>query len=310
MKGTLKKYVMIKKILVAAIALPLAGYAQVLKVGTVEKVSVPAETPSVAAFSPNGDFLLLTSPVYDGLVKYDLSTRKGERLTDAPGAGYGVKLSSDGRSVVYRENSYDKNHLRHVSLHSMNLSNGKSKRLLKASRNLQGYSVEGAQASIVNNGKKTIKTLASGVRKTDVPSFSINDRQLMITKDGKTSVFSPNGTDNSYIWPELSPDATKVVYYVAGLGAFVCNVDGTRIIPLGIVRAPKWYDGNTVVGMRDEDDGEKVCASSVVAVTLDGKRQVLTADTVMAMYPQPAQNAGRISFSTPQGGTYIINVSK
>ena len=97
---------------------------------------------------------------------------------------------------------------------------------------------------------------------------------------------------------------------MAGQGAFVCNVDGTQIVPLGIVRAPKWYDSKTVVGMHDEDDGEKLCASSVVAVTLDGKRQILTADSVMAMYPQPAQNAGRISFSTPQGDTYIINVSK
>lgn len=301
---------MIDKILVAAIALPLAGYAQVLKVGTVEKITVPAETPSVAAFSPNGDFLLLTSPVYDGLVKYDLATHKGERLTDAPGAGYGVKLSSDGKSIVYRESSYDKNHLRYLSLHSMNLANGKKKRLLKATRNLQGYSVEGAQASIVDNGRKKVKTLASGVRKTDVPSFSISDRQLMITKGGKTSVFSPNGTDNSYIWPELSPDATKVVYYVAGQGAYACNVDGTHIISLGIVRAPKWYDNNTVVGMHDKDNGERVCESSLVAVTLDGKRQVLTADSIMAMYPQPAQNAGKISFSTPQGDTYIINVSK
>ncbi len=303
-------YIMIDKILIAALALPLAGYAQVLKVGTVEKITVPAETPSVAAFSPNGDFLLLTSPVFDGLVKYDLSTRKAERLTEAPGAGYGVKISPNGKSIVYRESSYDKNHLRYLSLHSMNLVNGKKKRLLKATRNLQGYSVEGAQASIVDNGRKKVKTLASGVRKTDVPSFSISDRQLMITKGGKTSVFSPNGTDNSYIWPELSPDATKVVYYVAGQGAYACNVDGTHIISLGIIRAPKWYDNNTVVGMLDKDNGERVCESSLVAVTLDGKRQVLTADSIMAMYPQPAQNAGKISFSTPQGDTYIINVSK
>ena len=96
-------YIMIDKILIAALALPLAGYAQVLKVGTVEKITVPAETPSVAAFSPNGDFLLLTSPVFDGLVKYDLSTRKAERLTEAPGAGYGVKISPNGKSIVYRE---------------------------------------------------------------------------------------------------------------------------------------------------------------------------------------------------------------
>ena len=80
---------MIKKIIIAALAIPLAGHAQVLKTGGMKKITVPAETPSVAAFSPNGDFLLLTSPVYDGLVKYNIATGKTEKLTDAPGAGYG-----------------------------------------------------------------------------------------------------------------------------------------------------------------------------------------------------------------------------
>lgn len=301
---------MIKKIIIAALAIPLAGHAQVLKTGGMKKITVPAETPSVAAFSPNGDFLLLTSPVYDGLVKYNIATGKTEKLTDAPGAGYGVKLSGNGENIVYRENSYDKNHLRNVALHSLNLANGKRKRISKPSRNLQGYSVEGTQASIVNNSRKTIKALASGTKKTDVPSFSIDNSQLMITRGGKTTVFSPNGTDKSYIWPELSPDATKVVYYVAGIGAFVCNVDGTQIVPLGIVRAPKWYDNSTIVGMKDEDDGERVYASKIMAVDLNGNSQALTPDSLIAMYPQPAQKANKISFSTPGGETYIINVAK
>ncbi len=91
---------MIKKIIIAALAIPLAGHAQVLKTGGMKKITVPAETPSVAAFSPNGDFLLLTSPVYDGLVKYNIATGKTEKLTDAPGAGYGVKLSGNGENIV------------------------------------------------------------------------------------------------------------------------------------------------------------------------------------------------------------------
>ncbi len=170
--------------------------------------------------------------------------------------------------------------------------------------------MSGELASFVNNGKKAVKALASGVKKTDLPTFSIDNRQLMITRDGKTSLFSPNGSDKSYIWPELSPDGSKVVYYVAGEGAFVCNINGTQIVPLGILRAPKWFDNNTVVGMEDEDDGEYIYASTVVAATLDGKRQELTPDSIIAMFPQPAAAAGKISFSTPKGETYIMNVSK
>ena len=291
-------------------ALPALGSAQIFTIGSTEKIDVPSQTPSVAAISPQGDFLLLTSPVYNGLVKYDIATRKAIKLTDAEGAGYNVRISSTGNSVVFREMSIDKKHLRRVALHSLNLKNGKTKRLVKASRNLQGYSVTGESASFVNDGKKVVKSLGSSTEKTDFPTFSIKDQQLMITRGGKTSVFSPNGTDKSYIWPELSPDGKKVVYYVTGEGAFVCNTDGTETVSLGIVRAPKWYDNNTVVGMEDKDNGEYVYASSIVAATLDGKRQTLSPDSLVAMFPQTAANAGKISFSTLNGETYIINVSK
>lgn len=301
---------MIKHLLLAAMLIPVAGFAQILTADSPEKIDVPAETPAVAAISPKGDFLLLTNSVCKGLVKFDLASRKATTLTDADGAGYNVRLSATGNAVVYRETSLDKNRLRRVALRSLNLENGKTKQLVKASRNLQGYSVSGELASFVNNGKKAVKALASGVKKTDLPTFSIDNRQLMITRDGKTSQFSPNGSDKSYIWPELSPDGSKVVYYVAGEGAFVCNIDGTQIVPLGIVRAPKWFDNNTVVGMEDEDDSECIYASTVVAATLDGKRQKLTPDSIIAMFPQPAAAAGKISFSTPKGETYIMNVSK
>lgn len=301
---------MIKHLFITALFIPMAGWAQILSVGSTEKIEVPSETPVVAAISPKGDFLLLTNSVCDGLVKFDLSSHQATQLTDADGAGYNVRLSATGNAVVYREISLDKNHLRRVALHSLNLVNGKKKKLVKASRNLQGYSVSGEQASFVNNGKKAVKALASGVKKTDLPTFSIDNQQLMITRNGKTSVFSPNGTDKSYIWPELSPDGSKVVYYVASIGAFVCNIDGTQIVPLGIIRAPKWFDNNTVVGMKDEDDGECIYASTVVAATLDGKRQKLTSDSIIAMFPQPSAASGKISFSTPKGETYIMNVSK
>lgn len=290
--------------------LPLAGAAQVLQTGTIEKLNVPTETPSVAAISPQGNYLLLTSPSGNGLTKFDIKSGETLRLTDATGAGYNTQVSASGESVVYREVTVDKKHLRHVALHSLNLATGKSRRLVKATRNLQGYTVSGEQTTIVNNGKKSVKTLTRGAKKNSVPQLSINDRQLMITVDGETRTLSPNGTDKSYIWPELSPDGSKVAYYVAGEGAYVCNTDGSGVQALGIVRAPKWYGNEVVVGMCDEDNGEYVTSSSIVAVSLSGQRQTLTPSTVKAMYPQPASTAGKISFSTPQGETYILNIGK
>ena len=74
------------------------------------------------------------------------------------------------------------------------------------------------------------------------------------------------------------------------------------------MRAPVWYDNNTIVGMMDLDDGEFIYASTIVAATLDGKTQTLTGDDIIAMYPHATN--GKIAFSTPAGEAYIIRVTK
>ena len=77
---------------------------------------------------------------------------------------------------------------------------------------------------------------------------------------------------------------------------------------VGQMRAPVWYDDNTIVGMMDQDDGEFIYASTIVAATLDGTTQVLTGDDVIAMYPHAT--SGKIVFSTPAGEAYLINVTQ
>ena len=153
------------------------------------------------------------------------------------------------------------------------------------------------------------KSLSGRKAKASAPVFSIKNGQLMITRSGRTSVFSPNGKQFSYIWASLSPDQTKVLYYVCGVGAFVADLNGNITARLGIVRAPKWYGNDVVVGMHDIDNGEVVTSSSIVAVDLNGTRQTLTDDSVIAMYPQVSAQTGKIAFSTADGEAYIININ-
>ena len=130
----------------------------------------------------------------------------------------------------------------------------------------------------------------------------------MPSVDGKNTILTPNGADKSYLWPTLSPDKTKVCYYVGGDGCYVCNLNGKIVARLGALRAAKWYDNNVVVGMHDTDDGYVITSSEIVAVTLAGKRQVLTDSSVKAMYPYASSEARKIVFGTDEGETYIINL--
>lgn len=296
-----------RKLLFAmALGFSVSAMAQVLNVTSIEQVTLP-ERASVAAISPQGDYLLLTDAVNQGLTKLDLTTHQCQVLSTAPSAGHNVKISPDGQTVVYRESSFNKKHLRMSSLKSVNLSTGATQVLVKPTRDLQGYAVDATSAGVVNKGKFSKKAIGNA-KARNVPVLSIDKGQLMITVNGKTRKLSPNGDQYSYMWASLSPDGTKVLYYQAAHGTYVCDLDGSNVRKVGKMRAPVWYDDQTIVGMIDLDDGEFIYASTIVAATLDGTTQTLTGDATIAMYPHAAD--GKIAFSTPAGEAYIINVTK
>lgn len=295
-----------KKLLLSlAVLLSSSAFAQVFEVTSVDKLNISASNATVlAGISPKGDYVLLTGEMLEGLVKYDLATGNTEVVTEALGAGNDVKFTEDGKSFAYREDSFE-NGLRKTTVVKHNISNGEKTTLVKDARNVSAVSLQGKKALVVKNGAiaKLQKT-----KTASATTVSIDNRQLMITRGGKTSVLSPNGTQFSYIWPSLSPDGSKVCYFVCGVGCFVCNIDGSDVRELGILRAAQWYDNNTVVGMRDTDDGHVITASNIIAKTLDGTEQVLTDDSMIALYPYASGDAQKIAFSTAEGETYIINV--
>ena len=298
---------MMRKVLFAlALGLSMSAMGQVLDVTSIEKVNLP-EQAVVAAISPQGDYLLLTSATNQGLKKFDLTSGQTKVLSTAASAGHNVKISPDGQKVVYREASVNKKHLRFSTLKSVNLASGESQVVTKPTRDLQGYATTATTIGVVNKGKYSNKALGKD-KAQKVPVLSVNKGQLMITVNGKTRQLSPNGTQFSYMWASLSPDGNKVLYYQAAHGTYVCDLDGSNVRKVGKMRAPVWYDNNTIVGMLDLDDGTYIYASTIVAATLDGTTQTLTDDATIAMYPHAA--AGKIVFSTPAGEAYLITVTK
>jgi hypothetical protein len=133
---------------------------------------------------------------------------------------------------------------------------------------------------------------------------------MYITRNGITTLVAPHGTEGqSYLWPQVSPDGTKILYFVVGKGCYVCNIDGSNPRPQGVLRASVWYDNNVIVGMDHKDDGRVTTSSKLIAKNINSNAtQVLTTSSVKAMYPSVGAN--NISFVTPQGELYVININK
>ncbi len=279
----LNKTTMKKVYLFLALAIPMMASAQLLEVTSTEHVTTNADA-KVAAFSPTGDYLLLTNTSNQGLQHMDLVTKKLTPITTADGAGYNVQIAQNGREIVYREVVTDTKHMR--------------------SSNIIRHNFDGAPRKMVAKNQRTLETMVVELAR---PSFSIKDRQLMMTVNGETKVFSPNGQQYSYHWASLSPNGKKVSYYISAVGCFVCDIDGKNIQFIGHnCLAPVWYNDNIIIGCDTKDNGEVVLESVIVACSLDGKKQVLTNREQIAVFPQTA--TGKIAYSTSEGEIYIMNV--
>lgn len=298
-------------LMISLLAIVPWAMAQVVQVTSIDKLDIPQseETADVVAIAPQGDYVLLSSPSHKGLVKFDLATKRHTTLTEAEGAGYNVQITADGKNVVYREKTINDEHLVFTAVKQMNINTRQTTTLVAPTRELQAVAVEGATAMTVTNKKMNARALRGNATVTR-PVISSEDLHLYLTINGETTLFAPNGTDVNYIWPSLSPDGKRVLYYVSGMGCFVCGIDGTNLIELGVLRASQWLNDDVVVGMRDEDDGMMVTASSIIAKTLTGTEQVLTSSNVIAMYPHATTAGDKIAFSTPDGEAYLIQLQK
>lgn len=271
--------------LIAAIVLGfVTASAQIFEVLSMQKLDINLDTDvKVVAMSPKGDYILVTSGSNKGLWRYAFSTNQISMITNAEGAGYNVQVGDDGQEIVYRETKIE-NNLRTNTIVRMNLNNTK--------RSVIAYSQRDLQKMVLSNF---------------TTSVTIKDKKILLTQNGEEIILTPNGDEHSYIWPSISPDGTKLCYYVSGVGCYVSNIDGSN--PQYIARdcrAAKWYNNTTLVAMADEDDGYFITASSIVVYTLDGNFQELTSKEMLAMYPQVS--SGKITFSTVKGETYLLNV--
>ena len=257
--------------------------AQLMEVTSTERVASSADA-KVAAFSPNGDYLLLTNTSNQGLQRFDLATKQTSTISKADGAGYNVQIAQDGNAIVYRE---------------VTLSATKSR-----VSNIIRHDLTANKAQVVAKQQADLSAMVADASR---PSFSIKDQQLMMTKNGKSIVFSPNGTQYSYHWASLSPNGQKVSYYISAVGCFVCDIDGKNIQFIGHnCYAPVWYNDEIIIASDTKDDGHVIIESAIVAYDLKGNKQVLTKGDHIAVFPQATE--GKIAYSTSEGEIYVMNV--
>lgn len=292
-----------KKIILGLTLLASLGVnAQILNVNSTQKVAVPEGVKvSTAQLSHNGQWVVISHTNVPGLDKIDLLTNKLTRISDT-GNGFDLKISGDDKTVIFRESNFAADKRRYTTLKSVNIATGASKVISPSTRDTRIFAKDAAKALKASAG-----TLASEESR---PVASINRGSMYITKNGITTLVAPQGIEGqSYLWPQVSPDGTKILYFVVGKGCFVCNIDGSNPVPQGLLRASVWYDNNVIIGMDHKDNGRVTTSSKLIAKNINSSAtQVLTTSSVKAMYPSTGSD--KISFVTPEGELFLLNISK
>lgn len=253
-------------------------------------------------FTPDGKTILLSDEGHGGLKALDLATNRVRVLTTGAGAGWEPAVSDDSRTVTVRLVDFSTDPFGAQQVYSINLSNAQMQRVADVAN-------EVPLAVLRNGAEMSLRRQA-----TATPVVYVNqDLKVAVERNGQTTVLTPNGADYNYIWASLSPDGTRIAYFVMCTGyAFVSDLNGNILANLGRnFHAMQWINNDWLVGMDDKDDGRMFTASNIVAVTADGRiRQNLTQPGgKIEMFPAASPSGNQIAFHTTEGELYIMEIS-
>jgi Tol biopolymer transport system component len=265
---------------------------------------------AVSGISPDEKQLLVTRPNSKGLYLIDIKNGKTRTVTDLAGAGYEPVFSPDGRYICFKSDEYsDKKRV--SSIHKLDLVTGDTITIERKGRNVSRLVATGNNLVYLADGHRQTKgfqdnNLKSAGNETYV---LLEDLVPVLYINGERRILQPGG-EGSYIWVSLSPDKTKMLYYLTGKGAYVCDLDGKLLASPGKINAPKWLNNQIIVGMDDKDDGDKVISSELVAFSLKTGKSIQLTSTGERneMFPYPFPDGKRIAFRTSKGELFIMNV--
>jgi len=148
-----------------------------------------------------------------------------------------------------------------------------------------------------------------GTVATETNSVRTEGSTLYITVNGVEKAYSPVESFAGYIWASLSPDGKKVMFFAAGHGIVITDLEGNIVAEPGNFEAPVWYGNDYIVAQNATDDGHQYHSSQILLMNLDGsEKQAITRPESMTFTPAASLQGRKIVYSTIDGRLYMVNV--
>ncbi len=260
-------------LLLGCAAASLSLSAQVVEVSSVTPLLQGVENDMYyPVIDASGTRVLFTSANFTGLKMVDLEDNVTTRISTEPRAGLNAAFSCN--RVVFETREKGTYGEKAIKKQSVELKN--------------------------NRG---VRAVASDV------SARVEDSKLFITVNGKETVCEPVESYAGYLWPSVSPDRTKIMFFAAGKGIVITDLHGRVLSTLGNYESPSWLGDNVIVAMKATDDGHQFSSSQIVALSIDGGEvQPLTKPETMTMNPSASADGSKIVYNTIDGRLFLMNV--
>lgn len=155
--------------------------------------------------------------------------------------------------------------------------------------------------------KRSFATAGTPMKKT--VTTRVEESTLFITVNGIEKSYTPVESYAGYLWESVSPDGSKVMFFAAGKGIVITDLQGNVLSMPGNYECPAWLGNDAIVAMNATDDGHQFSSSQIIALSLDGKTlQQLTSPESMTMEPTATADGKSIVYGTIDGRLYKMNV--
>lgn len=252
--------------------------------------------------SEDGQKVLFSSENYKGLKLYDIKDNVVERISGAERAGLYPSFSKDGK--VYFVTQQKDGWVNYRSVESFDLKTKATNTIISKERNVM-------RPQPLKNGVvfKSTKGITNTAKGKEVFVYTEGSK-IYICKNGVEKTYSPVESGAGYLWESVSPDGTKVMFYAAGKGIVIMDLNGKVLSMPGKYENPSWYDNEYIVAQNATDDGHQYSSSQILLIKADGSfKKELTTPTSMAMNPTASGKANRIIYNTIDGKLYMMEIN-
>lgn len=293
MRKTLLSLVACVACVASAQTVTVVEHTQLLK-----DVEGPAYFPIL---SPDGNQLLYSTIMTPGLKLYDFDKNVAVSISDAAGVGQDAIFGGDG-NVYYVTAERGKDKLMYRTGYKYDTKTAQSEVVLEAQH--------GAVLPMKAQRGAGLKAQARKYTTGDQLGTAVytEGSTVHVTVGGEDRAFSPVESWAGYLWASLSPDGTRVVFFAAGKGIVVMDLDGKVLAKLGNYEMPSWLNNDYIVAQNTKDDGHQFTSSQIMLFKADGSfKHELTKPTSMSM--QPSAAAGKVVYSTIDGNLYMMKIN-